>query len=93
MRAGYNKSVTTDPERILGEQIAEDCSAFKIGNRSTSTDVLLVRIPNLHGSEYFPIFPGGEEIFETERVNAIDEVWVKSEGDSTIDFGVVKRSM
>lgn len=69
------------------------CSAFKVGCRAASPNEVFVRIPNLHGrSSGFPIFPGGEEEFEIDGVNAITEVYAKSAGDSTIDYGVTGKT-
>lgn len=67
------------------------CSKFKVGCRSESANEVFVTIKELHGRDKFPVFPGGEETFETGG-NSINLVDVVSAGTSVIDYGVVGKA-
>jgi hypothetical protein len=88
MNAESGKSITSTATKLF----TGACSNFLVGCRAESANEALINIPSLHGKDYFPVFPGGEQEFVTLGINGIKEVNVKSAGTSTIDYGVTGKA-
>lgn len=95
-RAGSNVTIPASPTRIFDSDTdGGRCRTFLVGCRGSSSNDLLLRIPQLHGDEYVGVPAGTYLELEVDGlciVNGITDVWVQGDGgDALIDFCVTRQ--
>jgi hypothetical protein len=93
--AGYNQTISSSGTYIFDSSTdGGKCTKIMVACNPSSSVTLLVNISGLHSlNEYFPIYPGGSQIFQL-NYNGITRVFAKGDsGTATADWGVVEKTI
>lgn len=85
-------SLTTDEVDLYNRDVQpEGCTAFEVQSDSANATLVLINVPGLHGTDWFPIPPGNRVAFRVSQ-RALSRVRAKMEsGTGIVHAGVVAK--